>query len=45
MGDTDRLTLDLQRGEYELQCDVVEEVQGNAVSHYLKGMHTTFRVE
>jgi hypothetical protein len=45
MGDSDKVTLDVTPGEYELQCDVVEEVDGQMVSHYVKGMHTTLRVE
>lgn len=44
-GQSERLTLDLDPGDYELQCTVVEEVEGEAVSHYVKGMHTSFRVQ
>jgi Cu+-exporting ATPase len=43
-GGSERLTVRLEPGEYELQCDVVEEVDGEMVSHYVKGMHTSFRV-
>lgn len=44
MGDYKDLTLTLEPGEYELQCNIVEEVGGKAIGHYVKGMHTTFRV-
>jgi hypothetical protein len=43
-GDEYRLPLTLEPGEYELQCNLVEEVGGKAFGHYVKGMHTTFRV-
>lgn len=45
MGDTKELTLELAPGEYELQCNAVEDLGGgNVVSHYLKGMRTKFTV-
>jgi uncharacterized cupredoxin-like copper-binding protein len=44
-GESERLTVRLEPGEYELACDVVEEVDGEAVSHYVKGMRTSFRVQ
>lgn len=44
MGQARELTLDLTPGEYELSCNVVEEINGKSVGHYVKGMHTPFRV-
>jgi hypothetical protein len=44
MGESKSLYLTLEPGEYELQCNVVEQVDGNTVSHYAKGMHETFTV-
>ncbi|MBN9492895.1 hypothetical protein J0H33_06055 [bacterium] len=44
MGESKSLYLTLEPGEYELQCNVVEQVDGNAISHYAKGMHETFTV-
>jgi hypothetical protein len=44
MGDAKALTLTLAPGEYELACTVVEEVNGTAVGHYVKGMRTPFTV-
>lgn len=44
MGDAKDLTLDLTPGDYELQCNVVEEIGGKMVGHYAKGMHTPFKV-
>jgi len=44
MGEYKDLTLRLEPGEYELQCNLVEEVGGKAIGHYVKGMHTTFTV-
>lgn len=38
------LTLNLKSGEYELQCNVVEMIDGEAIAHYPKGMHTAFTV-
>ena len=43
-GDETTLTLDLQPGEYELVCDIVEEVDGQVVSHTNEGMRATFTV-
>ncbi len=39
------LEVELAPGEYELLCDVVEQVDGQAVSHYENGMTVTIRVE
>lgn len=44
MGDAKALTLTLQPGEYDLACNVVEDVAGKMVPHYTKGMHTAFTV-
>ena len=44
VGERKDLTLKLDKGEYELQCNIVEQVAGQAVSHYKKGMHTKFTV-
>ncbi len=44
-GESERLAVELEAGEYELQCDVVEEIDGEAVSHYVKGMRASVRVE
>lgn len=44
MGDSRALTLTLTPGEYELACTVVEVVDGQAIGHYAKGMHTPFTV-
>jgi len=44
-GDTDRLTVDLEPGAYELACGIIETINGQAVNHYDKGMHTAFTVE
>ena len=44
MGDAKSLSLTLQPGEYELSCNVVEQVNGTMVAHYAKGMHTSFTV-
>jgi len=38
------LTLDLEPGEYQLSCDLVDEVDGEAVSHTVQGMVTTVTV-
>ncbi len=43
-GETATLALDLQPGEYELRCDVVEEVDGKVIQHYEQGMHTVLLV-
>ena len=44
MGDHQLLTVDLQPGEYQLSCDIVEEVGGKAVSHTVQGMVTNITV-
>lgn len=44
MGDEKDLTLNLPPGDYELQCNVTEELNGQVIPHYVKGMHTPFRV-
>lgn len=44
MGQSKDLTLDLQAGDYELLCNLVEEVNGKAIAHYVKGMHVPFKV-
>lgn len=43
-GDSEQLTVTLAPGEYLLECDVVEEANGEVVSHYQKGMHVEFVV-
>lgn len=45
MGEWKELTLDLPPGDYELQCNAVEDLGGGKiVAHYVKGMHTAFTV-
>jgi len=44
MGEAKALTLTLTPGDYELSCNVVEEIGGKAIAHYQKGMHTPFKV-
>ena len=44
VGERKDLTLQLAKGEYELQCNIVEELNGKSVSHYKNGMHTKFTV-
>lgn len=44
MGQGKALTVTLTPGEYELSCNVAEEVGGTVISHYQKGMHTAFTV-
>jgi uncharacterized cupredoxin-like copper-binding protein len=44
VGETKDLTLNLEPGDYELQCNVTEEAGGKVVSHYKEGMHTRFNV-
>ena len=44
MGEAKALTLELQPGEYELSCNVVEEVGGRTISHYKEGMVASFTV-
>ena len=44
MGEAKALTLSLTPGEYELSCNVVEQIGGKTISHYQKGMRTAFTV-
>ncbi len=44
LGQSKDLTLDLSPGNYELQCNVVEELGTKTVSHYTQGMHAPFTV-
>ncbi len=44
MGEAALLELNLEPGEYELACTVVEETRGGVVSHYERGMRTRFTV-
>lgn len=44
MGEAKALTLTLQPGDYELSCNVVEELKGEFIPHYAKGMHIAFTV-
>ena len=44
MGQAKVLTLNLSPGDYELSCNVVEQVAGKMVSHYQQGMVSTFKV-
>ena len=44
LGQSKDLTLDLSPGNYELQCNVVEEMGAKTVSHYTQGMHASFTV-
>ena len=44
VGEHKDLTLKLDKGEYELQCNIVEQVNGKAVSHYKNGMRAKFMV-
>ena len=44
MGEAKALTLELEPGEYELSCNVVEEVGGRTISHYKEGMVASFTV-
>ena len=44
VGERKDLTLQLAKGDYELQCNIVEEVKGKTVAHYKNGMHTKFTV-
>ncbi len=44
IGEAKALTLELAPGEYELACNVVEEIEGKQISHYAQGMHTSFTV-
>lgn len=44
MGETATGQATLEPGTYELACLVVEEVDGETVNHYEKGMYTTITV-
>ena len=44
-GESKTGSVELKPGTYELSCQVGEVVQGKAVSHYAKGMHTTVTVK
>jgi uncharacterized cupredoxin-like copper-binding protein len=44
VGERKDLTLQLAKGDYELQCNILEKVNGKDVSHYQKGMHKKFVV-
>ncbi len=44
MGETKTGQATLEPGTYELACLVVEEVNGQTVNHYEKGMHATITV-
>ena len=44
IGEHKDLKLRLGAGAYELQCNIVEEVNGKPVAHYANGMHTAFKV-
>ena len=43
-GESERLTVELERGEYRLSCDIVEEIDGEFISHTVEGMVTDVRV-
>ncbi len=43
-GDSYELTLELDSGEYQLVCDIVEEIDGRVISHTVEGMVAEFRV-
>jgi P-type Cu+ transporter len=43
-GESVTLELNLLPGEYELICDIVEDVDGRTVSHYQMGMRTSLSV-
>jgi hypothetical protein len=42
---TANLTVSMEAGSYVLLCNLVEEEDGEAESHYAEGMHTGFSVE
>lgn len=44
MGEAKALTLTLVAGDYELSCNVVEELKSGIIPHYVKGMKTPFKV-
>ena len=43
-GESERLTVELEPGEYRLSCDIVEEIDGEFISHTVEGMVTDVRV-
>ncbi|MCL4241700.1 MAG: heavy metal translocating P-type ATPase [Dehalococcoidia bacterium] len=44
VGGSYRLELDLEPGDYQLVCDVVEDIDGTIYAHRPQGMATDFRV-
>jgi uncharacterized cupredoxin-like copper-binding protein len=44
VGQQKDLTLKLKPGDYELQCNVVEMIDGKPIAHYPLGMHLPFKV-
>ncbi len=44
MGQAKALTLSRTPGEYELSCQVVEEIKDKTIGHYPMGMHAPFTV-
>ncbi|MCC7363766.1 MAG: copper-translocating P-type ATPase [Dehalococcoidia bacterium] len=44
VGEQERLTVTLAPGEYELVCDLVEEIHEDTISHQAEGMVATFTV-
>jgi hypothetical protein len=43
-GESERLTVELGPGEYRLSCDIVEEIDGEFISHTVEGMVADVRV-
>jgi uncharacterized cupredoxin-like copper-binding protein len=43
-GESKELTAQLEPGDYVLLCNVVQETNGETVSHYAEGMHVEFTV-
>jgi hypothetical protein len=43
-GGSELLTVELDAGEYLLSCSIVEEIDGEPVSHQAQGMGATVRV-
>lgn len=44
-GESEELTVDLDAGGYVLVCNIVEEEDGEPVSHYQQGMRADFTVD
>ena len=44
MGEAKALKLNLTAGDYQLSCNVVEQINGQTIAHYAKGMFTSFKV-